>query len=57
MREAIAQYVEREALKQDAIRACEDCQRIGLNLTLEETDGWLAKLDAGEDLEPPKCHV
>lgn len=61
MREAIAQYVEREekreAFKQDAIRAWEDYQRTGLHLALEEADAWLEKLEAGEDVEPPKCHV
>lgn len=61
MREAIAQYVEREekreSFKQDALRAWEDYQRTGLHLTLEEADAWLAKLEAGEDVEPPKCHV
>lgn len=61
MREAIAQYVEREekreAFKQDALRAWEEYQRTGLHLTLEEADAWLAKLEAGEDAEPPKCHV
>lgn len=61
MREAIAQYVEREekreAFKQDALRAWEDYQRTGLHLTLEEVDVWLAKLEAGEDTDMPKCHV
>ncbi|WP_371420243.1 CopG family ribbon-helix-helix protein [Tardiphaga sp.] len=61
MREAIAQYVEREekreAFKQDAIRAWEEYQQTGLHATLEEADTWLAKLEAGEDAEPPKCHV
>ena len=61
MREAIAQYVEREekreAFRQDAIRAWDEYQQTGLHLTLEEADAWLAKLEAGEDMEPPKCHV
>jgi predicted transcriptional regulator len=61
MREAIAQYVEREekreALRQDAMRAWDEYQQTGLHLTLEEADAWLAKLEAGEDAEPPKCHV
>lgn len=61
MREAIAQYVEREekceAFKQDALRAWEDYQRTGMHLTLEEADAWLAKLESGEGAEPPKCHV
>ncbi len=61
MLEAIQQYVEREekreAFKQDALRAWEDYQRTGLHLTLEEADAWLAKLEAGEDAELPRCHV
>lgn len=61
MLEAIQQYVEREekreAFKQDALRAWEDYQRTGLHPTLEEADAWLAKLEAGEDAELPKCHV
>ncbi len=61
MREAITQYVEREekreAFKQDALRAWEEYQRTGLHLTLEEADAWLAKLEAGEDVETPDCHT
>lgn len=61
MLEAIQQYVEREekreAFKQDALCAWEAYQRTGLHLTLEEADAWLAKLEAGEDAELPKCHV
>lgn len=61
MLEAIQQYVEREekreAFKQDALRAWEEYQRTGLHLTLEEADAWLAKLEAGEDAELPRCHV
>ena len=61
MREAIAQYVEREekreVFKQEAIRAWEEYQQTGLHVTLEEADAWLAKLEAGENAEPPKCHV
>lgn len=61
MREAIAQYVEREekreTFKQDALRAWEEYQRTGRHLTLEEADAWLAKLEAGEDAEPPECHA
>ncbi|WP_275099963.1 CopG family ribbon-helix-helix protein [Sedimenticola hydrogenitrophicus] len=61
MREAIAQYVEREEkreeFRQDALRAWEGYQRTGLHLTLEEADAWLAKLEAGEDAELPECRV
>lgn len=60
MREAIAQYVEREekreSFKQEATLAWESYQRTGLHLKGEEADTWLAKLEAGEDTEPPKCH-
>ncbi|MVW78815.1 CopG family ribbon-helix-helix protein [Bordetella sp. 02P26C-1] len=60
MREA-AHYVEREerreAFKQDALRAWADYQRHDVHLTLEEADAWLAKLEAGEDVEPPECHA
>ncbi len=61
MREAITDYVDREekreALKQDALNAWQAYQKNGLHLTFEEADAWLAKLEAGEDLEPPECHV
>lgn len=61
MREAIAQYVEREerreAFNGDALHAFEELERTGLHLTLEEADAWLARLEAGEDADPPPCHV
>lgn len=61
MREAIAQYVEREekreAFRRDAIEAWEEYQRTGMHLTFEEADAWLAKLEAGEDAELPNCHL
>ena len=59
MREAIAQYVEREerreTFRQDGIRAWNEYQATGLHVTLEEADAWLAKLEAGEDVAPPAC--
>lgn len=61
MREAIAEYVEREekreAFKREALEAWEDYQRTGLHLTGEEVDEWLAKLEVGEDAEMPACHT
>lgn len=61
MREAIQQYVEREekreAMRQDAIRAWKEYQATGLHATREEADAWLARLEAGEDVEPPECHA
>ena len=61
MREAIQQYLEREekreAFRQDAIKAWADFQETGLHATSEEADAWLEKLEAGQDVEPPECHV
>ena len=60
MREAILQYVEREekreSFKQDAINAWENYQATGKHVTMAEADAWLAKLEAGKDVEPPNCH-
>jgi predicted transcriptional regulator len=60
MREAIEQYVEREEkreqLRQDALAAWNHYQTTGLHATAEEADAWLAKLEAGKDAAPPKCH-
>jgi len=61
MVEAICEYVEREekreAFRQDGIRAWNEYQATGLHVTLEEADAWLAKLEKGQDVEPPACHV
>jgi predicted transcriptional regulator len=61
MREAIEQYVEREEkrekFRQDALAAWTSFQTTGLHVTAEEADAWLAKLEAGADAPPPKCHV
>lgn len=59
--EAIQQYVsreeKREAFRQAGIQAWNNYQATGLHVTLEEVDAWLARLEAGEDVEPPACHV
>jgi len=47
----------REQLRADALNAWTEYQQTGLHLTSEEADVWLAKLEAGEDAEPPECHV
>jgi len=60
MREAIEQYVEREEkreqFRQDALAAWTHYQTTGLHATADEADAWLAKLEAGKDAAPPKCH-
>lgn len=61
MREAIQQYVEREekreAFRQSAIKAWDEYQATGQHVTLKEADAWLAKLEAGQDVEPPECQA
>jgi len=61
MREAVAQYVEREEkreqLRQDALAAWADYQTTGLHVTARDADAWLAKLEAGKRAVIPKCHV
>lgn len=61
MREAISQYVEREekreAFRQEGIKAWNEYQATGLHATAAEVEAWLAKLEAGEDIEPPECHA
>lgn len=60
MREAIHQYLDREEAhehaKETALAAWSEFQATGLHLTAQEADGWLARLEAGEDVEPPVCH-
>ena len=60
MCEAIEQYVEREEkreqLRQDALAAWTHYQTTGLHVTAEDADAWLAKLEAGKNSAPPKCH-
>ena len=60
MREAIEQYVEREEkrenLRRSALAAWADYQATGLHATAEEADAWLARLEAGEEADPPECH-
>jgi predicted transcriptional regulator len=61
MREAIHQYVEREerreSFRKDAVNAWNEYQATGLHVTMREADAWLAKLEAGKDIEPPECNA
>jgi predicted transcriptional regulator len=60
MREAIAQYVEREekreALRQDSFKAWEEYQETGRHATAEEVDQWLASWGTDNELPAPECH-
>jgi predicted transcriptional regulator len=46
----------REQFRRDALAAWTHYQTNGLYVTAEEADTWLAKLEAGKDAAPPKCH-
>jgi predicted transcriptional regulator len=60
-KEAIYQYVEREekreSFRQEAIAAWNEYQTTGMHLSQDEVDAWLTKLEEGQDVEPPECHV
>jgi predicted transcriptional regulator len=60
MREAVEQYVSREEKREqfraDALAAWSDYRATGLHASAEEADAWLARLEAGEDVEAPQCH-
>ena len=60
LREAVAQFVEREEKREDfrqaGLRAWSEYQETGLHITHVEVDAWLAKLEAGEEAEIPECH-
>lgn len=60
MREAIAQYVEREekreALRRDTLKAWGKFQETGLYATAEDVDQWLASWGTEDELPAPKCH-
>lgn len=45
-----------EAFRESGIKAWDRYLVNGLHVTAEEADAWLAKLEAGQDDEPPACH-
>jgi predicted transcriptional regulator len=47
---------QREALKQDTLKAWEEFQATGLHATAEEVDKWLASWGDGNELPAPVCH-
>jgi predicted transcriptional regulator len=60
MREAIAQYVEREEqrerLRQDTLQAWEEFQATGLHATAEAVERWLSSWGTEDELPAPECH-
>jgi predicted transcriptional regulator len=61
MCDAIEQYVVREEQRQqfheEALAAWAEYQETGLHSTAAEVDAWLARLEAGEDADPPAPHA
>lgn len=47
----------RDQIGPEALESWNEYQRTGLHLTAEEADDWLARLEAGENAEAPKCHI
>ncbi|EJZ19003.1 CopG family ribbon-helix-helix protein (plasmid) [Rhizobium sp. Pop5] len=60
MREAIAQYVEREekreALRQETLNAWNEFQATGLHVTGDQVENWLSTWGTDEELPAPECH-
>jgi len=61
VREAVEDYLsraeKREEFKQAAIASWQHYQATGLHVTGEEMEEWMLKIEAGEDVPPPECHV
>ena len=53
----VNQEEKREAWRQEGIAAWVEYQRTGLHLTNNEVKEWLSQLAAGNNTEPPKCHM
>lgn len=61
LREAVAQYVEREeareGFKQEAIASWVAFQETGEHLTGHETQNWLSKWGSDDETALPDCHA
>ncbi|MFG1221143.1 CopG family ribbon-helix-helix protein [Xanthobacter wiegelii] len=59
MREAIAQYVEREekreALRQDTLKAWDEFQATGVHASAEDVEKWLSSWGSESELPAPQC--
>ena len=60
MREAIAQFVEREekreALRQETLEAWNEFEATGLHVTGAEVEKWLSTWGIDDELSAPECH-
>lgn len=61
MRDAIEQYVDREeqreAFRQEALKAWEDYQETGLHVTAKEVTDWLETWGTENEAPAPICHT
>ena len=57
IRQDVGREEKRDLMRQDGLRAWNDYQANGRHVTHEEADAWMSKLEAGQDVEPPACHV
>lgn len=61
IREAFEQHVDREekreSFRQDGTLAWVAFRATGLHVTHVEVDAWLEKLESGNDVELPACHI
>ena len=61
LRQAVSQFIEREESREvfraAALEAWHQYQVMGLYVTHDDTDAWLAKLQAGEDAAVPQGQV
>jgi hypothetical protein len=56
-RDARLSNEQREAFRQETLLAWQEYEATGAHLSEEEADAWLARLENGEDVDPPECHV
>ena len=54
--ELVRQDERRAAFHADASKAWRDYQATGQHATFGEVEGWLSRLEAGEDAAPPESH-
>lgn len=48
--------VRRRSFRKDALRAWTAYETTGAHVAAAEADAWLARLAAGEDVDPPPAH-
>lgn len=46
-----------EQFRQGALAAWAGCLAIGLHATAEEMEAWLVRLETGENVDSPACHL